>query len=72
MVSSLPSSSLDSKHTLLRPQQFSGLVCVETNDLLGGGIGLKFQAATEALQKEYYFGNGKSCRTLQRNTEAEL
>ena len=28
-----------------KPNQFSGLVCVETDDFLGGGMGPKYQAA---------------------------
>ena len=40
-------------------KQFSGLVCVETDDLLGGGIGPKFQTAIETLRKEYNFGKWK-------------
>jgi len=42
----------------------SGLICVETDDLLGGGIGPKFHAAVEQLRKEYNFGKWK---ILQEN-----
>ena len=42
-----------------KPNQFSGLICVETDDLLGGGIGPKYQAAIEVLKKEYNFGKWK-------------
>ena len=42
------------------PEQFSGLVVVETDDLLGGGIGPKFEAAIEQLRKKYKFGKWKN------------
>ena len=39
-------------------KQFSGLICVETDDLLGGGMANapKFHKAIEALRKDYNFG----------------
>jgi hypothetical protein len=42
-------------------KQFSGLICVETDDLLGGGMANapKFHQAVEALRKEYNFGKWK-------------
>ena len=42
-------------------KQFSGLICVETDDLLGGGMANapKFHKAIEALRKEYNFGKWK-------------
>lgn len=42
-----------------KAEQFSGLICAETDDLLGGGIGPKFQTAVEKLRKEYNFGKWK-------------
>ena len=41
------------------PNQLSGLICVETDVLLGGGIGPKYQAAVEQLRKAYNFGKWK-------------
>ena len=35
----------------------SGLIIIETDDLLGGGIGPKFQYAIEELQKIFKFGS---------------
>ena len=35
----------------------SGLIIIETDDLLGGGIGPKFQHAIEELQKMFKFGS---------------
>ena len=43
-----------------KPDQFRGLICVETDDLLGGGIGPKFQAAVDKLRSMY------SCTTAGR------
>jgi hypothetical protein len=40
-------------------EQFSGLVCVETDDLLGGGIGPKYDKAVKFLREEYTFGKWK-------------
>jgi len=42
-----------------KENQFSGLICVETDDLLGGGIGPKYQDAITQLRKEYNFGKWK-------------
>ena len=39
--------------------QLTGLLCVETDDLLGGGFGPKFDSAVTALRKEYEFGKWK-------------
>ena len=36
--------------------QLTGLICVETDDLLGGGCGPKFHEAVEALRKRYKYG----------------
>ena len=53
---------------------FSGLICVETDHLLGGGIGFQYEAAIEVLRKECNFGKWKTldtstecgCRTLKQ------
>ena len=45
-----------------KPEQFSGLVCVETDDLLGGGVGPKFQKAIAALRKTYNLGKWKELK----------
>eukprot|EP00973_Karenia_brevis_P035741 4931691-Karenia_brevis.AAC.1 len=42
-----------------KSDQFSGLIFVETDDLLGGGVGSKYEAAVEALRKTYEFGKRK-------------
>ena len=49
-------------------QQLSGLVCVETDDLLGGGSANapKFHRAIEQLRKEYTFGKWKNARRFHR------
>ena len=36
--------------------RLSGLIIIETDDLLGGGIGPKFQHAIEEMQKIFKFG----------------
>ena len=38
---------------------FTRFICVETDDLLGGGIGPKYQAAIDTLRKTYTFGKWK-------------
>ena len=43
-------------HRMLPPRWLEKWEDVETNDLLGGGIGSKFQAAIAALRKAYNFG----------------
>ena len=40
-----------------------GAICIETDDLLLGGIGPKFHAAVEQLKKEYKFGEWKELQT---------
>ena len=50
-----------------KSDQFSGLICVETDDLLGGGIGPKFHAAVERLRKTYTFGKWKNL--MKESTE---
>ena len=50
-----------------KPDQFSGLVCVETDDLLGGGVGPKYQAAILALRENYKFGKWKDL--MENSTE---
>ena len=42
-----------------KENQFSGLIVTETDDLLGGGIGPKFQRAVEERKKRYTFGKWK-------------
>ena len=42
-----------------RADQFSGVIGVETDDLLGGGVGPKYEAAIDALRKIYKFGRWK-------------
>ena len=37
--------------------QLTGLIVIETDDLLGGGIGPKFKHAIEELQKMFKFGS---------------
>ena len=39
--------------------RLTGIICVETDDLLGGGCGPKFHDAMEALRKRYKFGKWK-------------
>ena len=39
--------------------QLSGLIVVETDDLLGGGTGPSFHFAVEQLKKRYTFGKWK-------------
>ena len=41
------------------PNKLSGLVVIATDDLLGGGIGPKFEAAVATLRKTYTFGKFK-------------
>ena len=52
-----------------KPDQLSGLICVETDDLLGGGasggLSPKFQAVVEALRKKYKFGKWKALQEEQ-------
>ena len=50
-----------------KENQFSGLVCVDTDDLLGGGIGPKYQAAIAALRKAYNFSKWKEL--MEASTE---
>ena len=48
------------KHSVARRTNlFSGRVFVETDDLLGRGIGSKYHAAIAALRKAYNFGKWK-------------
>ena len=42
-----------------RADQFSGVVCAETDDLHGGGEGPKFEAAVDAWRRTYGFGKLK-------------
>ena len=42
-----------------KEEQLSGLIVVETDDLLGGGIGPRFQNAVAQLKKRYTFGKWK-------------
>jgi len=39
-----------------KPEQFSGLIVIETDDVLGGGIGSKFHNATDQLRRRFKFG----------------
>ena len=39
-----------------QPECLSGLVVIETDDLLGGGIGDEFHAAIKQLWEAYKFG----------------
>ena len=59
-------------------EQLSGLIVVETDDLLGGGIGPQFHDAVTQLRKRYTFGKWKILmdeaaeyggRTLQQSTD---
>ena len=40
--------------------ELSGIICVETDDLLGGGCSPKFYDAVQHLRKRYQFGKWKS------------
>ena len=42
-----------------KDNQLSGIICVETDDLLGGGRGPKVHEAVEHLRKKYKFGKWK-------------
>ena len=47
-------------YEVLPPQNtmsLSGLIVIETDDLLGGGIGPKFANALNALQETFKFGS---------------
>ena len=39
-----------------KKQELSGLIVVETDDLLGGGIGLGFQKAVDHIRRKFVFG----------------
>ena len=41
------------------PLQLTGLITVETDDLLGGGTGDKYFQALETLKRKYRFGTWK-------------
>ena len=49
------------------PECFAGLVVVETDDLLIGGIGDKFHAAVKQLREKFQFG--KWVRLREQATE---
>ena len=41
-------------------EQLTGLIVIETDDLLGGGIGPKFADALQRLRKRFNFGSWNS------------
>ena len=49
-----------------------GVISIETDDLLGGGIGPKWIAAIETLRSEFDFGPWKTYKTRLKNTVAVL